>query len=897
MKLKPGIVLLTIFLFNISSYGQLNLIPTPQQIKIKDGSFIIDEKTLLLNNTADDFYTNEINHCIKNELGFSVSDQSDNYKNLIKIIKTESIKELHKTLSNSNLDTTFSPGKEGYILSINADVIRIISQSNAGIFYGIQTLKQLITANRTNNSLPCMDIYDTPDFPIRAWQDDISRGPIPTMDYLKEQIKKMSSFKLNYFTLYTEHVFKLEKHPDIAPDDGITVEDILELSEFASRYHVTLIGNFQSFGHMSKTLAHPKYQHLVENGHILSPVLDESYEFLNDVYEEIVPPYNGEFFNINCDETFGLGTEKSKDLVDSVGIEQVYVSHINKIDSLLNPYNKSILMWGDIAGNHPKIVSSLPKDITVMVWGYHAAESFEYAITPISDMGLNFWVAPGVNCWRNIFPNMKAAEINIFNFIRDGYKLNASGVLNTTWDDDGLNFFENNWHGLAWGAENSWNAPSIDLSQEESEIERETLYNNFNSSFDKIFFGLDDETLTNQIVKFSELHQSSIRKVEKNSRFFEPVFPIFKDYVKDGKRQENLKVLHFTDSLIDYLTTLKPTVRYNQLAIEYLHFAAEQVRFTVKKNLLRINIYDFMNGDTTVNEVDLKNQITELVNEVQDLKSQYKVLWSYESKDWWLSTNLEKFDKLQKVIEQLSGHCLINTHNELSKEGRMITVHSLFSDLPIYYSVYDSTSEPIWNQYKGPLFFDKDVKISAKVVSNNQEYSSASDSVIYHKGIGKLLALNSNYSDYHPSYDGSGKMALLDGKTGDVNYLRSGRWQGFSGQNIELEIDMEDQLPIKSFSMGFYQNTFSWVIFPKKIEIYCKKDINEEYQLTETIINTIPPEKNGAIKHIYSTDFQDLSARYIKVIAHYYGKLPQWHHAGSNYESMLFADEIIIKVE
>jgi hexosaminidase len=75
-------------------------------------------------------------------------------------------------------------------------------------------------------------------------------------------------------------------------------------------------------------------------------------------------------------------------------------------------------------------------------------------------------VAPGVSCWRNVYPDLNTAKINIFNFVRDGYKHKASGVLNTTWDDDGFNLFQNNWHGLAWGAEVSWKAPDPKLSEE-----------------------------------------------------------------------------------------------------------------------------------------------------------------------------------------------------------------------------------------------------------------------------------------------------------------------------------------------------------------------------------------------------------------------------------------------
>ena len=87
----------------------------------------------------------------------------------------------------------------------------------------MQTLKQLIRANATGHAIPACSITDWPMLRYRGWQDDISRGPIPTMDFLKREIRTMSEVKENFFTLYTEHVFKLKKHPEIAPDDGAEI--------------------------------------------------------------------------------------------------------------------------------------------------------------------------------------------------------------------------------------------------------------------------------------------------------------------------------------------------------------------------------------------------------------------------------------------------------------------------------------------------------------------------------------------------------------------------------------------------------------------------------------------------------------------------------------------------
>lgn len=100
---------------------------------------------------------------------------------------------------------------------------------------------------------------------------------------------------------------------------------------------------------------------------------------------------------------------------------------------------------------------------------------------------------------------------------------------------------------------------------------------------------------------------------------------------------------------------------------------------------------------------------------------------------------------------------------------------------------------------------------------------------------------------------------------------------------------------LHSFSMGFFQNTYDWVIFPKQVEIYVKNELNQDYQLFKIIQGKTPAQRQGNLKEVYSADLKSNKSRYIKVIARYYGKLPEWHHAGSSYESMIFADEIIIK--
>ncbi|WP_443938196.1 glycoside hydrolase family 20 zincin-like fold domain-containing protein [Pedobacter sp. MW01-1-1] len=888
----------TIFsLFIIVTYAQLKLIPTPQHLNLSDAHFNLNNKTQIVAKSVDLFCIEELNACIKKELNFVLPIAKRGKKNSIEFIQLKSDKQTQKLLSENNFSNPEKMGTEGYFLKISPQKISIYAKNQTGFFYGMQTLKQVIKANRSGNQLPTVSIFDYPNIAVRAWQDDISRGPIPSMDMLKKQIMTMAEFKLNYFSLYIEHVFKLKKDPSIAPADGITQEQVAELSQFAKKYHIELIGSYQSFGHMAKTLANPKYEYLRENNHIISPAFEDSYTFLKDVYSEIVPAFSGEYFNINCDETFGLGEGKSKKMMDSIGLGGIYAYHINRLNTILTPFNKKIIMWGDIAVSHPEIIPQLPKDITVIPWAYQPADNFDYAIKPIAAQGLNFWVAPGINCWSNIFPNYEAAKTNIYNFIRDGYALGAKGVFNTSWDDGGLNFFENNWHGFVWGAQNSWKAPNNPGNLDISKQEKETLFNQFNTAYDALFYGLTADSLTKTMTAFSKLHQSDVREILKNNRLFEPIFPIYKDYIGEKQKTKNLALKNQLAALVNNVKAIVPRVKENKITLDYLLFAMKEADFTLDKNLLRVEIDQYLNtknqNDSAVTAI--QTNTANLIERARQLKTEYARLWHLENRDSWLDVNMKQYDQLIQSLIDLEGYTIITPSEKLYPKGRMISMRSLFGTLPVHYSLNQDTVTSQSNLYTKPIYINKDVQIKARVIKQEKAYSISKVDLIYHKAIGKLAKLNSNYSPYHPSYDGGGKYGLLDGKLGSDNDIRSGLWQAYSGQDINIELDLDSVQNIHTFSMAFFQNTTSWVILPKKVEIFAKKNLQDEYTLVQTIQNTIAPEVKGNLRHPFEASFKNLKTRYIKVVAQYYGKLPEWHPAGSKFDCMTFADEIILK--
>lgn len=350
-------------------------------------------------------------------------------------------------------------GDEGYALHIAPDEIVLAAATRTGLFYGVQTLKQLLRGFRTEGRLPALRIADWPALRYRGLMDDISRGPVPTLATMKAQVRRLAELKLNLLTYYTEHVVATEQHGTFAPSDGgLSIAEWRELAAYARRYHVTLVGNFQSFGHFEKVLAHPRYAPLGESGRLLSPVLPESIQLLREIYEEMVPAFGAPFFHVNSDETFDLGRGASKARVDSLGRGVVYAEHILRMHHVLDSLGVRMLLWGDIVREHPEVLDRLPRDIVMIPWAYSPQETFVPMIAPFQEAGFDVLVAPGVLNSNRIMPDFREAVANIQGFVADGVRRGVLGMLNTVWDDGGSALFVRDWYGVAYGADQSWHS-------------------------------------------------------------------------------------------------------------------------------------------------------------------------------------------------------------------------------------------------------------------------------------------------------------------------------------------------------------------------------------------------------------------------------------------------------
>jgi hexosaminidase len=352
---------------------------------------------------------------------------------------------------------------EGYAIASTSTSMTVVGATAEGVFYGAQTVKQLVEGSGADAVLHTAEIRDWPAMKYRGLDDDLSRGPITTLDFQKRLIRTLASYKVNLYSPYFEHTQSYASNPLMAPPGGVTAQEAAELVAYARPYHVLIVPEQEAFGHLHNNLTWEQYQSLAETPHgaVLAPGQPGSIALITQMFTELAKLYPGPFLHIGADETVDLGVGQTKADVDARGLAPVYLDFLQKITTALKPLNRRLLFWGDIAQDSPDLLKTMPqsfKDSTIAIaWVYNPQErGYDRFLTPFTKAGFETWVAPSVNNFRKVYPNNNLALANIQRFTADGQRLGSTGQLNTIWNDDGEGLFDQDWYGILFGAAAAW---------------------------------------------------------------------------------------------------------------------------------------------------------------------------------------------------------------------------------------------------------------------------------------------------------------------------------------------------------------------------------------------------------------------------------------------------------
>ncbi len=663
MRLPTLIILFLAPLLHSAALAQdLKLIPEPRHLQRKEGQFAVTSQTRIVvtraeDRTAAESLAEEIESAGFDRPRIQVSASAPEGSNLIYLGRIGERASLDSSLASRGLALDDVASVEGYVLDVSPQRVLIAARAAPGVFYGAQTLRQLMQPGEGKQlNCPAVAIRDWPAMRWRGLHDDISRGPIPTLDFIKSQIRTLAEFKLNLYALYIEHTFDYQRHPLIAPREAaLTPAEIKEIVEYAARYHVTVLPEQQAFGHLHHILKLEQYAELAEtpHGHVLAPVQEKSYELIRNLYVELVPLFPGPLFHIGADETFELGRGQSKARADEMGLGRVYLEHLKRVAEMMAPHGKQLLFWHDIAVKYPELLDILPKEMVAVIWDYAASASFENQIAPFKKAGLGIFVAPGASNWNRIFPNLDVALVNIRNLVRDGQQAGALGMLNTTWDDNGEALFQMTWPAVIFGAAAAWQPG-------ESSIEA------FQSKYDWAFYRHSGQTFQSAIAGLSRAHSllsaAGLRGANDDLFWMDPFTEGGQRLAEKGNgaaRELRLSAERALESLyrarglarvrgetLDAL--IFAALRLDALGMK-LQFAAEVSRFYWDAYL---NQGDRARVGRDLAEITgINARLEDLRDSTTRLRGLYAQRWLAENRPYWLENVLVRYDVLAQLYQ------------------------------------------------------------------------------------------------------------------------------------------------------------------------------------------------------------------------------------------------------
>jgi hypothetical protein len=232
---------------------------------------------------------------------------------------------------------------------------------------------------------------------------------------------------------------------------------------------------------------------------------------------------------------------------------------------------------------------------------------------------------------------------------------------------------------------------------------------------------------------------------------------------------------------------------------------------------------------------------------------------------------------------------IIEADKKIFKDSLLINIYSPNSTKQqVYYSLNNSKELTEIKAFTKPFYIHNSTKISA---FNNPKTESTSTEASFHK-IPHNYTLKLNCK-YNKQYTAGGDAGIIDGLFGYKEW-RKGGWQGYQSQDFEAVVDLQEKKEISEISSNYLQDSRSWILLPKEVEYLISNDgIN--FKSLETLSHNLVwnTEETFTKNFVYKLPKKQ-KARYLKVVAKNFGKLPQGHQ-GYGDDAFIFIDEITIK--
>lgn len=409
IKYQARFLLAILLLASSAAFAQINLVPLPQQIVEGEGSFLIKPQTKI-------FYEKGLKQ--QAELLVSALSPATGFDFVLQESNSTPVNGIALRTGNSG-----SANKESYKLTVSKDLISIVGNHSAGVFYGIQTLVQMLPPEVYHKErqkavkweVKAAVITDAPLYPWRGMMLDVARYFF-SKEYVLRFIDMMAMYKMNalHFHLTDDSGWRIEikKYPKLTAVGGFsgvgpdrkggyyTQEDLKEMVAYGLARNVDIIPELELPAHAQAAVAAYPYlcctgeQYDVPGQHFISKELlcagkESTYEFIDNIIKETVALFPSKYLHIGGDEAVYTRwkacpiCQKKKAELGLETEEQLRLHFNRRVQKIAGKYGKTIVGWDEI------IEEGLADKAVGMIWhdpkkAFTAAKAGHYSVMSLT---------------------------------------------------------------------------------------------------------------------------------------------------------------------------------------------------------------------------------------------------------------------------------------------------------------------------------------------------------------------------------------------------------------------------------------------------------------------------------------------------------------------------------
>ena len=655
-----------LLLLTLSANAQTHnsILPQPQKVKYGDGQLALKGLTIGFASQPseeDRFAAEELSGILSKVTSEKILVKESKITDTSIIFqRTGDLNQLPVSGEKSGPDS-----RESYTIKITNNNVKITSKSSAGLFYGVQTLRQMIEGSGDKAIFPAVEIEDWPSLAYRGFMMDMSHCQFVKIDEIKHQIDFLARWKTNQYYFYSEASIELEGYPLLMADARYTKDQVKEVIEYAKARHIDVVPNMELYGHLHDLFRLEHYSDMAVIPHGGEFKLNDPRikPLLEDWVAQISQLFPSPFFHIGFDETRLIELEAKK---INKPAELVYLEMLKLTTDIVEKQGKRPLVWADMLQKFPSIIPKISLKAIAVPWHYSALTDAQYEtlLSPFTKAGIEMIVQSAVMNYNWVVPAFEVSFKNTDYLIRAGKKYNTTGYINSGWTDDTQTIMRMGYPDMAYGSVSSWQNEPIDQ-------------NNFFRKYAEVQYA---PALADLMGKAHQALMTAGSLINKSVGQTDPAFwanPFLPKYQKMGEsNKENLHNgrLAAEDAQIYIRSALKYGVDTTSLVA--MLAGARMLDYIAMKYIYASEITDFWKQ---VNEkptgtnfwvlisIETRDKyhsrISDMLDAVIETKEAFRRAWLNEYTPFRLGVALGKYDmeyqfwlKLQRRIENLNFH-------------------------------------------------------------------------------------------------------------------------------------------------------------------------------------------------------------------------------------------------